>query len=122
VLEIGNRRRKQPAPPHVIFEALTHPNQDSQRRWLLLLDDEIPPTVLQTDKPNSLTWSSLWNKRPDATIRFDLPRDQAGCGSGTDLRWTLYVERPRPDDALLGHMRKRLNVLINANLRYTFGQ
>jgi hypothetical protein len=56
---------------------------------------------------------------PDAVIRFDLPQD-GGCG--TDLRWTLHVDEPVPDDALLGHMRKRLNELINANLRYTFGQ
>jgi hypothetical protein len=27
-----------------------------------------------------------------------------------------------PGDALTGHLRKRLNQLINANLRYTFGQ
>jgi hypothetical protein len=58
--------------------------------------------------------------RPDAVIRFDLPRD--GAGFGTDLQWTLQVDEPVPDDALLGHMRKRLNELVNANLRYTFGQ
>ena len=39
-----------------------------------------------------------------------------------DLRWTLLVEEPLPDPSLLGHLRKRLNELINANLRYTFGQ
>jgi hypothetical protein len=27
-----------------------------------------------------------------------------------------------PEPSLLGHMRMRLNQLINANLRYTFGQ
>jgi len=32
----------------------------------------------------------------------------------------LLVENPIPSDALLGHMRKRLNQLINANLRHTF--
>jgi hypothetical protein len=26
------------------------------------------------------------------------------------------------DPSLLGHLRKRINELINANLRYTFGQ
>jgi hypothetical protein len=41
---------------------------------------------------------------------------------GTDLRWTLNVEEPAPADALVGHLRKRLNQLINANLRFTFGQ
>jgi len=32
------------------------------------------------------------------------------------------VDQPIPDDALIGHLRKRVNQLINANLRYTFGQ
>jgi hypothetical protein len=118
--EVGSRKRNQPAPPHIIFEALTHPNRDPQRPWLLLLDDEVAPQLLEKDHADSVVWSSIWKKRPDAVIRFDLPRDD-GC-YGTDLRWTLQVEEPLPDEALLGHMRKRLNVLINANLRYTFGQ
>jgi hypothetical protein len=29
---------------------------------------------------------------------------------------------PVPDQALTGHLRKRMNELINANLRYTYGQ
>jgi hypothetical protein len=35
--------------------------------------------------------------------------------------WTMSSHR-RPEPPLLGHMRKRLNELINANLRFTFGQ
>lgn len=38
------------------------------------------------------------------------------------MQWTLHVDEPAPDGALTGHMRKRLNQLINANLRYTFGR
>ncbi len=119
VIEIGRRRRNQPPPPHVVFEALADPDRDPSRPWLTLLDDEQRPQVLRSDGPSTLTWSSLWIKRPDATVTFDLP---AGAGGGTDLQWTLHVDRPAPDDALVGHMRKRLNELINANLRYTFGQ
>ncbi|WP_197699031.1 hypothetical protein [Micromonospora inositola] len=52
-------------------------------------------------------------------MRFDLPSDGGG---GTDLRWTPLVAAPLPESSLLGHMSKRLNQLINANLRYTFGQ
>lgn len=118
--EIGSRQRNQPAPPHILFEALTQPNRDPQRPWLMLLDDEVAPKVLKTTYPDTVVWSSLWKKRPDAVIRFDLPRDESG--HGTDLRWTLEVEEPLPDDGLIGHMRKRLNELINANLRYSFGQ
>lgn len=118
--EVGSRKRNQPAPPHVIFEALTHPDRDPQRPWLLLLDGEVAPEVLEKSEPDSVVWSSIWIERPDAVIRFDLPRDEGGYG--TDLRWSLQVEEPVPDVALLGRMRKRLNELINADLRYSFGQ
>jgi hypothetical protein len=118
VVEVGRRKRNQPAPPHIVFEALTQPDRDPARPWLHLLDDEIRPRVVQASEPSLVVWSSVWIKRTDATIRFDLP---AG-GQGTDLCWTLLVDEPVPDDAVLGHMRKRLNQLINANLRYTFGQ
>ncbi|WP_407662147.1 hypothetical protein [Mycolicibacterium brisbanense] len=64
-------------------------------------------------------WSSLW-PRPDARITFELPPD--GAGGGTDLRWTLTVDEPVPDEGLTGHLRERINTLINANLRYTYGQ
>jgi hypothetical protein len=112
--------RSQPAPPHVVFEALTEPNRDPARRWLELLDDEQRPRLVEVDKPELVVWSSLWLKRPDAVVRFDLLAERGG--QGTDLCWTLLVESPAPDPALVGHMRKRLNQLINANLRYTFGQ
>jgi hypothetical protein len=119
VREAGSRQRAQPAPPHVVFEALTVPGRDPARPWLVLLDDERPPRLIDAAEPGLVVWSSLWDKRPDARIRFDLPSDGAG---GTRLRWTLFVAEPVPDPSLLGHMRKRLNELINANLRFTFGQ
>ena len=119
VLVIGQRRRNQPAPPHVIFEALSDPDRDPDRPWLRLLDDEQRPRVIRSEFPSRLTWSSLWTKRPDAIVEFDLAPE---TGSGTDLQWTLLVDAPVPADALVGHLRKRLNQLINAELRYTFGQ
>jgi len=120
MLEAGSRMRNQPAPPHVLFEALTQPDRDPARPWLELLHDEQRPRLVKTDGPVLVVWSSLWIKRPDAIVRFDLPADHSGYG--TDLRWTLLVDEPMPDATLVGHMRKRLNQLINANLRYTFGQ
>jgi hypothetical protein len=119
VLEAGRHRRNQPAPPHAVYEKLADPGHDPARPWLLLLDDERPPEVLDSRAPDLLVWSSLWDKRPDARIRFDLTPDSRG---GSRLQWTLLVTEPMPDPALLGHLRKRLNELINANLRYTFGQ
>jgi hypothetical protein len=118
VTDIGSRARSQPPPPEVLFEALRDPGRDPSRPWLNLLDDEQRPVILAADPPTSLTWSSLWCKRPDATIVFDL----SASGGGTLLRWTLTVADPAPDQALIGHMRKRLNQLVNADLRYTFGQ
>jgi hypothetical protein len=118
VIEIGSRRRTQPAPPHILFDVLFDPDGNSWRRWLELRRDEVRPTVLRAEKPATLAWSSLWPWRPDAVIEFDL-QDRGG---GTDLRWTLYVDAPSPDDAEIGHMRKRLNQLINADLRFSFGQ
>lgn len=112
--------RSQPAPPHVVFEALTQPDRDPARPWLDLLDDEQPPQLIAADRPGLVLWSSLWSSRPDALVRFDLPGEHEG--EGTDLCWTLLMNAPAPDAALIGRMRKRLNQLINANLRYTFGQ
>lgn len=103
----------------MIFEALTEPDRDPARPWLLLLDDEQRPQTLHAERPDFVVWSSIWSRRPDAVVRFDLPSDGGG---GTDLRWTLLVAEPLPESSLLGHMCKRLNQLINANLRYTFGQ
>jgi hypothetical protein len=120
VLEAGSRKRNQPPPPQVLFQALTEPDRDPARPWLELLDDEQRPRLIEADHPHLVVWSSLWTKRPDAIIRFELPADRSGYG--TDLRWTLLVDEPMPAPALLGHMRKRLNQLINANLRFTFGQ
>jgi hypothetical protein len=54
-----------------------------------------------------------------SSIHFDLADSPDG---GTDLRWTLHHDEPVPDASAVGHLRKRLNELINANLRYTFGQ
>ena len=118
--EAGHRCRNQPAPPWAVYEALVRPHRDASRPWLLLLDDEVEPRVLESDGPHSVTWSSIWVKRPDALLRFDLT--PGASGQGTDLCWTLTVEEPLPDAALLGHLRKRVNELVNANLRYAFGQ
>lgn len=118
VIDVGTRKRNQPAPPFIVFEALVEPERTGGRPWLHLLDDEVVPQVVLRSPPGLVVWSSIWPKRPDACIRFDL---SAG-GGGTELRWTLSVEEPAPDEALLGHLRKRMNELINADLRFSFGQ
>nr|GLK39204.1 hypothetical protein GCM10017611_60740 [Rhodococcus wratislaviensis] len=58
------------------------------------------------------------SRRPYARIRFDIgPRH-----GSTTLYWTLVVDEPVPDGETIVRMRKRVNELINANLRFTFGQ
>ncbi|MBU8820417.1 hypothetical protein KL864_31565 [Mycolicibacterium goodii] len=118
--EIGTRKRNLPAPPRVVFEDLVSPRTDGIRSWLRLLGDEVAPEVLESREPDYVVWSSLWPKRADARITFELPR--GGPGGGTYLRRTLSVDEPVPDDSLTGHMRRRINTLIHANLRYIYGQ
>jgi hypothetical protein len=119
VIDVGTRRRGQPPPPHAVAESLQEPDHDPARPWLRLLPDEQRPRVIEARPPELVVWSSLWPSRPDAVVRFDLTADGRG---GTDLRWTLLVAEPVPDTSKLGHLRKRLNQLINADLRYTYGQ
>lgn len=120
MIEVGARRRSQPAPPHVVVAALVQPHHAAGRPWLRLLDDEHPPRVLEAEEPELVVWSSIWARRPDALVRFELPREAGG--SGTDLRWVLLVAEPVPDASLLGQLRRRLDGLVNADLRYSFGQ
>lgn len=103
-----------------MHDALVQPDRDPARLWLTLAADEQRPQVVEAVRPQLVVWSSLWQRRPDALIRFDLAADDSGQGSA--LTWTLLVEEPAPDPALLGHLRKRINELVNAELRYSFGQ
>jgi hypothetical protein len=82
VIEIGSRRRNQPAPPHAVFEAVTNPDRDPYRPWLKLLYDETRPQTVRAEPPSRLVWTSIWIKRPDAIIESDLPSDGGG---GTDF-------------------------------------
>lgn len=116
--EVGSRKRNQPAPCWAVFEDLCDPHRQPVRPWLELLDDEVEPEIVDAVRPHYVVWSSLWTKRPDAWVRFDL----ASAQGGTDLRWTLFVSDPLPDESTINHMRHRIGELINANLRYTYGQ
>lgn len=115
---LGDRRRPQPAPPKYVFEALIKPHRDPARPWLKLLDDEIEPRILESHEHDLVVWASIWRIHPRARVRFELEPDRGG---GTYLRWILLDESD-PGPASVGHMRKRIQQLINANLRFTFGQ
>ncbi|MBQ0989771.1 hypothetical protein KBX08_06650 [Micromonospora sp. H61] len=53
-------------------------------------------------------------------IRFDLTPGLPG-GDCT-LRWTLTTDGELPSESTLGHLRHRLNYLINGRLRRSYGQ
>ncbi|MFC9790494.1 hypothetical protein [Rhodococcus sp. NPDC127528] len=117
--EIASRRRTQPAPPHIVYRAIVEPDRDQTRPWLILHHDEQRPTGMGAVEPHLVVWSSLWPLRPDARVRFEIVGPPHGS---TTLRWTVTVDDPIPEDETIVRMRTRVNELINANLRFTFGQ
>jgi hypothetical protein len=117
VLELGSRVRTQPAPTRVVWRSLTQPRDPAARPWLDLLDDEVEPRVIDSLEPTLVVWSSLWPDRPQDTIRFDIQPSGHGC----QLRWTLLTPDPSPTESRLGHLRFRLNVLVNERLRLSYG-
>lgn len=108
-----------PPPVHVLFDDLASPKASGTRSWLYLLDDERSPTVIESQRPHRLVWSSLWLKRPEDRIVLDLAPHVAG---GSALGFTLLAAGDPLDQALTGHIRKRINQLLYADLRYIYGQ
>jgi hypothetical protein len=115
VRALRSRSRTQPPPARAIYEALSDPIADQARRdWLRLRDGELPPRVLQAVFPSVVIWTSLWPDRPDDQIRFDI--------EDRHLTWTLIGEASDQDNDRLDQLRYRLDVIINADLRNSFGQ
>ncbi|HEY9412726.1 MAG TPA: hypothetical protein VIP77_24340 [Jiangellaceae bacterium] len=117
-IEIGSRARKLPAPPSVVWASLANPRLPGTRPWLNLLPDDVEPRVLEATEPTRVVWSSLWPSRPDDRVRLDL----AVAGGGTSLRFTLVTPGAVPDASKAGHLRRRLNVILFADLRFSYGQ
>ncbi|GLX05480.1 hypothetical protein Misp03_24070 [Microbispora sp. NBRC 16548] len=116
---MGSRERRQPPPPHIVWQSLTEPRRPGGRQWLDLHPDEVEPRILRAVEPELVVWSSLWPERPDDEIRFDIrPTADGGCS----LRWTLLTPTEAPEQSVVGRLRHRLNFLINALLRFSFGQ
>lgn len=84
-----------------------------------MLADEADPEVLAAEKPHQVVWSSLWPDRPDDQVHFALTPSSDG---GTLLRFTLLTTGEAPDQSKTGHLRRRLNQLLFADLRYSYGQ
>lgn len=115
---VGTRERRLPAPPSVVRRSLAEPHQPGARPWLVLVDDEVAPVVVDDGAPDRLAWRSLWPRRPDLLLAFQL----RPVGSETALRWTLTAVGEPPDESLTGHLRYRVNHLLWADLRLSYGQ
>jgi hypothetical protein len=115
---IGSRERTLPAPPHVVWQSLVDPAEAAARPWLRLLDDEVPPRILAAEEPQLVVWSSLWLRRPDDVVRLELRPAPDGS---TSLRWTMVTAGELPDAGLTGHVRHRLDRLLWADLRLSYG-
>ena len=118
MIEFGMRARKLPAPPGIVWDSLTNPHQAKARPWLVLLADEVEPTIIDAQKPEYVIWSSLWPSRPSDQIRLELS-DAAGH---TLVRFRLLTPVEAPDQSKTGHLRRRMNQLLFADLRFSYGQ
>jgi hypothetical protein len=118
VISVISKGRGQAPPPWVIWEALADPLRPGARQWLALRDDEAAPQVIDAEKPSLVVWSSLWPARPRDEIRFDIDAD----GPGSFLRWTLMTPDKPPDAEVNRQLRRRINYLINSELRDSFDQ
>ena len=101
-----------------MFEALTQPHRPQGREWLHLLDDEVEPEIVEAEEPSLVVWSSLWPARHEDRIHFDIDPDG---DFGTWLTWRLLTPEYEPEPEELGHLRYRLNYLINGDLRLSLG-
>jgi len=117
VIEYGARAQSLPAPPGVVWDSLTNPDASGTRPWLKLLADEIAPEVLESNRPDRVVWSSLWPSRPNDQVVLEL----SAAGPETALRFTLLTPDEPPDESKTGHIRKRMNHLLFADLRFSYG-
>jgi hypothetical protein len=115
---INGRRRKQPMPPRVLFDTLCTPTSGQPREWLHLQPPEQTPVVLRASATDEVVWSSLWPDVREASIRFVIEQD----GPGSRLTWAIELPDDLVDDAKRKHLRRRVDELINRDLRLAFGQ
>ncbi|MCR6030673.1 hypothetical protein GGQ22_04350 [Nocardioides sp. zg-579] len=116
---VGTRARRLPAPPHVVWRSLAAPDEPGTRPWLApaLLPDEVVPQVLESDEPRLVVWSSLWPRRPDDRIELETNADRGE----TPLRFVHLTPLELPPEETLRHLRRRVNQLLFAELRFSYG-
>ena len=102
----------------MVWDSLTDPHRAGTRPWLTLLSDEVEPRLLDAERPVRVVWSSLWPSRPNDRVHLELSETLGE----TLLRFTLLTPDEPPDASKTGHLRRRLNELLFADLRYSYGQ
>jgi hypothetical protein len=74
--------------------------------------------IVEAESPTLVVWSSLWPSRPNDQVHFQL----TAVAGETLLRFTLLTPAELPDQSKTGHLRRRLNQLLFADLRFSYGQ
>ncbi len=63
---LGDRARPLPAPPRIVFQSLAEPKGPGTSPWVVLLEDETPPIVLQAEE--AITSGGVRCGPPDRTM------------------------------------------------------
>ena len=117
MIEYVDRAKTLPAPPHVVWDDLVAPRSSGLRPWLVLEEDEVAPSVVASERPALVVWSSLWVARRDDVLALDLSR----AGAGSTLRVRVATPHEHPDDDVVAHVSRRLGQLLYGELRLTYG-
>lgn len=113
----GERTKRLPAPPHVVWADLVERRTTGTRAWLGLDADQVAPLVLDSVEPTLVVWSSLWPDRPGDRVRLEL----TAHGLETSLRFLLVADDDGPDEARTARIRHQVNRLLWADLRESYG-
>lgn len=100
-----------------MWDDLVEAKSTGTRAWLDLLPDEVAPQVLESVRPSRVVWSSLWPDRPKDRVVIEI----ASSGGESAVTFTLLAAGDPPDDSKTGHVRKRVNHLLWADLRFSYG-
>jgi hypothetical protein len=117
VIEYVDRAKTLPAPPAVVWDDLVAPRTTGARPWLVLEAEEVPPRVLESERPGRVVWSSLWTDRPDDVVTLDLTR----AGAGSKLRVRVSTPDAAPEDDDVARVSRRMGQPLYGGLRLTYG-
>ncbi len=116
-VELAEHGKSRAPPLWVVWEALSDPARSTRSwSWLVPQSGEVMPTVISSETPRTVEWSSLWEDQPDLRIRFEVE----ARGPGSFVTWRLFGRPQLLDADDVKRRRYRLNQLINGQLRKYF--